>query len=178
MRKATSINRSETHSRQPKPWQADLEEGTATSQHNSATQMSVTGTLNVTTEERHLRQSQRTYSSTNAHDRLNHASKVLLCYPFVYIFLTLPTAIIRIGQFAGRPWGLTAAFVAADINLLSGFCNVILYTTTRKGMVPWNEIYAFCGCRRGKSKNSTNGTCSHGSYNTSGSYNNDFPSTV
>ena len=112
-----------------------------------------------------LRQSQRTYSGTNAHNRLNHASKVLLCYPFVYIFLTLPTAIIRIGQFAGRPGGLTAAFVAADINLLSGFCNVILYTTTRKGMVPWNEIYAFCGCRRGKSKNSTNGTCSHGSYN-------------
>src|SRR5439155_26941586 len=80
-----------------------------------------------------LRPPQMTSAANHAHGRLLKVSKAILCYPLLYILFTLPTAIIRLGQFSGKPWSLTTAFIVVDINILLGFCNVIVYTMTRKG---------------------------------------------
>ena len=142
----SSTNGSERRIHPHLPWTTNLESGTETSRPN--------GMMDMTTDRPRLTQPPKI--ANHAHDHLHKVSKVLLCYPLVYICLTLPTAIIRLGQFAGQPWGLTAAFVAADINLLSGFCNVLLYTTTRKGMVPWNKIFSRGTTGRQKAKDLTN----------------------
>ena len=161
IRKLSTINGSENQ----QSWRANLEGGTATSQPITAKQITVTRTLSITTEQRLLRQqSQITDTANHSHYRLLKVSKVLLCYPLVYVLFTLPTAIIRLGQFAGKPWSITTAFVVVDINILSGFCNVILYTSTRKGMVPWQKLFALCGSRRGNSTDTTHGTSSRDSY--------------
>jgi G protein-coupled glucose receptor regulating Gpa2 C-term len=73
--------------------------------------------------------------------RMNTVSKVLLCYPIVYVCLTLPTAVIRVGQFANHEYPLASAYVAASISQCTGWVNVILYTSTLKGIISWNWLW-------------------------------------
>lgn len=92
--------------------------------------------------------------------KMHRVSKVLLCYPIIYNVLSLPTAIPRLGQFAGQTWGITAAYTAAALGLLLPLANVILYTSTRKGIINWSWL---CSKRKSKSSN-RGGNLSSGSY--------------
>jgi hypothetical protein len=81
-------------------------------------------------------------SDTNAsHRRMNKVAVTLLCYPIVYIFLTMPLSITRLSQFAGNNWDLSVIHAAAGIFCCSGFVNVLLYTLTRKGIISWDWMF-------------------------------------
>jgi hypothetical protein len=76
----------------------------------------------------------------NSRRRMTQVAVRLLCYPIVYICLTMPVSIARLAQFAGQNWGLTAIHVGAAIYVCSGWVNVLLYTATRKGIISWNWL--------------------------------------
>jgi len=46
----------------------------------------------------------------------------------------------RIAEFAGHEWGLNFAYFGAALFECTGFVNVLLYTSTRKGIVSWNRL--------------------------------------
>ena len=73
-------------------------------------------------------------------NRMNKVSVTLLIYPVLYILLTMPISISRIAQFAGQQWGLAFAHFGAALFSCTGFINVLLYTSTRKGLVSWNRL--------------------------------------
>ena len=52
----------------------------------------------------------------------------------------------------GQPCIRTAAFVAEDINLLSGFRNIPLYTMTWKGIIPWDKQHGGNTVKAGQSR--------------------------
>lgn len=59
-----------------------------------------------------------------------------LCYPIVYIFLTLPLSITRLNQINNQPdFGETIEFLAATMYTSGGVCNVLLYTAERRGII-------------------------------------------
>src|SRR5271155_1062443 len=74
------------------------------------------------------------------YNRMNKVSVTLLIYPVLYILLTMPISISRIAQFAGQQWGLTFAHFGAALFSCTGFINVLLYTSTRKGLVSWSRM--------------------------------------
>ena len=80
---------------------------------------------------------------TNArrtYDQINTVSTTLLIYPILYMILTLPISISRISEFRGQELGLTFAYFGAALFECTGFINVLLYTSTRKGLVSWNRL--------------------------------------
>jgi hypothetical protein len=90
------------------------------------------------TPEHHL-QVRRVQSRLNASDRrLKKVSLTLLCYPLVYIVFLMPLSIARLRQFAGLNPSLTFTYAAAAVFDCKGFVNVILYSSTRKGLIPWD----------------------------------------
>jgi len=99
-----------------------------------------TNTSNGTMDERPVPRLQ-TKHVNRAQQRINTVSKVLLCYPVVYICLTLPTAVIRVRQFANHEYSIASAYVAASIFQCTGLVNVVLYTSTRKGIISWNWLW-------------------------------------
>jgi hypothetical protein len=83
-------------------------------------------------------QSNRTRSSRFPADRrMNRVSRTLLCYPIIYIILTMPIAVSRLCEFAGKNWSLISVYIGGCLFMSSGFFNVLLYTTTRKGIISW-----------------------------------------
>ena len=78
-------------------------------------------------------------SSTS--QRMNRVSVALLLYPAVYVILVLPVAIARISEFLGERFSLRAVYVGGCLFSLQGFAQVVLYTTTRKGIIPWNRMF-------------------------------------
>ena len=72
---------------------------------------------------------------------MNRASIILICYPMVYICLTMPMCIARICQFTGKSWSLPAVYAGTTIYVCSGAVNVLVYTTTRQGIIPWGRIF-------------------------------------
>jgi len=74
------------------------------------------------------------------YNRMNKVSFTLLIYPVLYILLTMPISISRIAQFGGHQWGLTFAHFGAALFSCTGFINVLLYTSTRKGLVSWSRL--------------------------------------
>jgi len=72
--------------------------------------------------------------------RMSKAAVTLLCYPVVYICLTMPLTVARFAQFAGKNWSLTTIIVGANIYFCTGWVNVLLYTATRKGIISWNWL--------------------------------------
>jgi len=72
--------------------------------------------------------------------RMTQVALRLLCYPIVYICLTMPVSIARLAHIAGHDWGLTAIHVGAAIYVTSGLVNVLLYTATRKGIISWDWL--------------------------------------
>ena len=77
----------------------------------------------------------------NARQNMNRISVALLLYPAVYMILVLPVAIARISEFAGKGFSLTAVYAGACLFSLQGFAQVVLYTTTRKGIIPYDRIF-------------------------------------
>ena len=74
------------------------------------------------------------------YQRMNTVSVTLLLYPVLYMIVTMPISISRIAQFAGHEWGLTFVYFAAALFECTGWINVLLYTSTRKGLVSWNRL--------------------------------------
>jgi len=119
-------------------WQANLEAGQP-GQPTAPQQIITTKTVSVTTEERPQRRAQS--DADRAHRRMSHVALTLLCYPIMYICLTMPLSITRLSQFAGKTPSLTAVYAGATIFCCSGLVNVLLYTATRKGIISWNWLW-------------------------------------
>jgi hypothetical protein len=83
---------------------------------------------------RHIPLARRTYN------RINKVSFTLLIYPVLYILLTMPISISRIAQFGGQQWGLPFAHFGAALFSCTGFINILLYTSTRKGLFSWSRL--------------------------------------
>lgn len=77
---------------------------------------------------------QRTYH------RITRVSVTLLIYPVLYVILTLPISMARIAEFAGHEWGLAFLHFGAGLFECTGWINVLLYTSTRKGLVSWDHL--------------------------------------
>jgi hypothetical protein len=88
--------------------------------------------------------STRTYDSNFARKRMLQVARSLLWYPLVYLCLTAPITVGRLGNYAGDDWAETVIFVGASIYACAGWCNVLLYTATRKGLISWT----WCGWKR------------------------------
>jgi hypothetical protein len=73
-------------------------------------------------------------------DQINNVSITLIIYPILYMILTLPISISRISEFRGQELGLTFAYFGAALFECTGFINVLLYTSTRKGLISWNRL--------------------------------------
>jgi hypothetical protein len=70
-----------------------------------------------------------------ARKRMINVARSLLWYPLVYLCLTTPITIGRLATYGGHHWGEVCIFIGASIYACAGFCNVLLYTATRKGIV-------------------------------------------
>lgn len=79
-------------------------------------------------------------NTRQTYDQLNNVSIRLLIYPILYVILTLPISISRISEFRDQELGLTFAYFGAALFECTGFINVLLYTSTRKGLVSWNPL--------------------------------------
>lgn len=99
----------------------------------------VKASLTTTVSERATR-SNESGGEADPLQRINNVSVKLLLYPAIYVALTLPLSILRLYQFSGRSFNLKTIHFGASLWELQGFCNVILYTTTRKGIVPWDWV--------------------------------------
>jgi hypothetical protein len=124
-------------------WQARLEAGTSTLPA-SAQQILTTQTVTVITEDR-PKPIVSQGSGGDAHRRINRMTRTLLFYPIIYICLTLPLAISRISEFAGKDVPFTTVYICVSLYSCSGWVNVLLYTATRKGIISWNWL---CSSRR------------------------------
>ena len=120
-------------------WQANLDSGDGASPPRLQTIMT-TQTVTIITESHGASIRRVRTSEANSRRRMTQVAVRLLCYPVVYICLTMPVSIARLAQFAGHNWGLTAIHVGAAIYVCSGWVNVLLYTATRKGFISWDWL--------------------------------------
>ncbi|KAJ2931304.1 hypothetical protein H1R20_g5841, partial [Candolleomyces eurysporus] len=72
-------------------------------------------------------------------DRTKLVAKQMLLYPLAYAILVTPVAITRIIAWSGIKVPFEATVFSASVYLLSGFVNVILFTTTRR-ILPLSSI--------------------------------------
>lgn len=114
--------------------------GSRTTQKSTNTEASelsqVKGSLTTTVSER----TTKSGGETNPLGRIHSVSVKLLLYPAIYVALTLPLSILRLYQFSGRSFDLKTIYFGAAWWQLQGFFNVILYTTTRRGIVSWDWV--------------------------------------
>jgi hypothetical protein len=92
----------------------------------------------VTVEDR---PSQQSAAGERTCGRMNRASIILISYPMVYICLTMPMCIARVCEFTGISWSLPAVYAGTTIYVCSGAVNVLVYTTTRQGIIPWGRLF-------------------------------------
>ena len=92
----------------------------------------------VTVEDRPSHQST---AGERTHGRMNRASIILISYPMVYICLTMPMCIARVCEFTGKNWSLPAVYAGTVIYVCSGAVNVLVYTTTRQGIILWGRLF-------------------------------------
>lgn len=149
--RAASTSENVQSSHELRTWQANLEAGQP-DQPTAPKQIITTQTVTVTTEDRPQRRQLKT-EADRAHKRMNHVALTLLCYPVMYICLTMPLSIARISQFAGDNPTWASVYAGASIYCLSGLVNVLLYTATRKGIISWNWLF--------KKRGTTNTTTDH-----------------
>jgi hypothetical protein len=79
-------------------------------------------------------------SARRTYHQVNKVSVTLLIYPVVYMILNMPISMARIAEFAGHDWGITFLHFGAALFECTGWINVLLYTSTRKGLVSWNRL--------------------------------------
>jgi hypothetical protein len=132
-------------------WQADLEVGTPTTE-TAPRQIMTTRMVSVTTEDRgttlatdpgegvpiSLRNTPNNQSHVQARRRMLQVARSLLWYPLIYLCVTAPLTIGRLAQFANDDWAQNCVVVGATFYASAGWCNVLLYTTTRKGIIHWS----------------------------------------
>ena len=71
-------------------------------------------------------------------DSLRHLNRVisyLVLYPIIYIALTLPLATGRMANVTGHPFSVTYFCIAGSLIALSGLCDTVLYTLSRKDSI-------------------------------------------
>ncbi|KAJ5280052.1 hypothetical protein N7478_005424 [Penicillium angulare] len=78
-------------------------------------------------------------SYTESLKRLNRVVSYMVLYPIVYITLTLPLSAGRMASVSGKSPSVTYFCVAGALMTLSGFCDVLQYTLTRKSVVLESE---------------------------------------
>src|SRR5271167_4192814 len=100
-RQLLSTNASGSSYEMSQIWRADAETGTSAKTKTK-----------VTVEDRPSHQST---AGERTCDRMNRASVILICYPMVYICLTMPMCIARICQFTGKSWSLPAVYAGTVI---------------------------------------------------------------
>lgn len=149
-------------------WQVDLEAGGAppVPVFNNGSQIMTTKMVSVVVEDRvppplpiqgipaimgsqhsqaHLRPTtSRNETYRAARKRMMNVARSLLWYPLVYLCLTTPITIGRLATYGGHHWGEVCIFIGASIYACAGFCNVLLYTATRKGIIQ----FTWCGWNR------------------------------
>ena len=76
-----------------------------------------------------------------AQKKMKQISLTLFSYPTVYIILLLPLSIARLRQFVGKNPSFTFTYTTVAIFNCQGFINVLLYTTTRRGLVSWDTFF-------------------------------------
>lgn len=135
-------------------WHADLEVGSPDVQPPPGSVIT-TRTVTVVTEDRgvveltnkdtsssppsfSLRHTASSQSHLMARKRMLQVARSLLWYPMIYLIVTLTLTIGRLGTFGNAPWATTCIFVGAAIYACGGWANVLLYTTTRKGIISWS----------------------------------------
>ena len=142
-------------------WQADLEAGGA-NPDTPPRQIMTTRMVSVTTEDHgpslttestnglsiSLRNTPTNQSHLIARKRMLQVARSLLWYPLIYLCVTAPLTMGRLAQFADDDWATTCIFVGASFYASGGWLNVLLYTTTRKGIISWT----WCGRNRKPSR--------------------------
>ncbi|KAJ9490936.1 hypothetical protein VN97_g2314 [Penicillium thymicola] len=73
--------------------------------------------------------------NTDSLRRLKRVNSYMVLYPVVYITLTLPLAVGRMASTSGHTPSATYFCVAGSMMALSGLCDTILYTLTRKNSI-------------------------------------------
>lgn len=131
-------------------WQVDLEALPPPSRGLPPDAITTTKVVSITTMDRRpsalpsLMSSRTAVDSHFARKRMLQVARSLLWYPFIYLCLTTPITIGRLGTFAKGSWAPAVIFVGAAIYSCAGWCNVLLYTATRKGIISWT----WCGWKR------------------------------
>jgi hypothetical protein len=134
LRQLMSTNASGRSYELSQTWRSDPETGTRSSLH-AASKTKTKPKITVTEPSHQSAAGERTC------DRMNRASVILISYPMVYICLTMPMCIARICQFTGKNWSLPAVYAGTVIYVCSGAVNVLVYTTTRQGIIPWGQLF-------------------------------------
>lgn len=78
-------------------------------------------------------------SYTESLRRLNKVVSYMVLYPIVYIVLTLPLSAGRMASVSGRSPSVAYFCVAGALMTLSGLCDTLQYTLTRKSVVLESE---------------------------------------
>lgn len=92
-------------------------------------------------------------SYTESLRRLNKVVSYMVLYPIVYIVLTLPLSAGRMASVSGKSPSVTYFCVAGALMTLSGLCDTLQYTLTRKSIVLESETRS----KREERKKSNNG---------------------
>jgi hypothetical protein len=79
-------------------------------------------------------------SYTESLKRLNRVVTYMVLYPIAYIVLTLPLSAGRMASVSGHSPSVAYFCVAGALMTLSGLCDTLQYTLTRKSVVLESEI--------------------------------------
>lgn len=79
-------------------------------------------------------------SYTESLKRMNRVVSYMVLYPIAYIALTLPLSAGRMASVSGHSPSVAYFCVAGALMTLSGFCDTLQYTLTRKSIVLESEI--------------------------------------
>lgn len=74
-----------------------------------------------------------------SNDRAMLAAKQMLLFPIAYAVLIFPLAIARFIEWSGKPIPFELTIFSQSVYLLSGFTNVILFTSTRR-ILPFSSL--------------------------------------
>jgi len=132
---------STTTDRKPSTLTQSITEGRHPSTVTTYTQPSTIPTTLATSEQIDLRNTPSVHNQVLARKRMLQVARSLLWYPFIYMCVTMPLTIGRLATFANDDWAVTAIFVGATCYACGGFCNVLLYTSTRKGIISWTSCF-------------------------------------
>jgi hypothetical protein len=135
--RAVASSTEQTTSHQLQNWQATVEVGSEVVHPSSHPVIIRTAT--VTTQDHLSTRRNGRSEADRVHRQMNQAAFRLLCYPILYICLTMPIATVALADLAGRLW-FKPIYLASCFYASSGWANVVLYTATRKGIISWDWL--------------------------------------